>query len=317
MAVNDAILTLPGQLNGTGLSDAQFLKIFSGEVMTAFEERNVMKGLHQERTISQGKSASFPTIWKANARYHVPGTPILGSNKILHGERVITIDDLLIADVALYDLDEAKNHYDIRSEYSKQLGAALAREYDQKTLRVAILAARTAGAVTGAPGGTVLLHADYATDGKKLAEGIFKCAQTFDEKDVPEEDRNVVVKPAQYYMLAQTTDLINKDWGGAGVYAEGKILKVANITIVKSNNLPAGVVTAKDGEKNTYDGDFSKTVAACFTRHALGTVKLRDLTVQKSGADFNIMYQSTLMVAKYAMGHGVLRSECAIELAIS
>lgn len=209
---NISTMAAPGQLNGTGLTDAQFLKLFTGEVLTAFAENNIMKGLHRERTITHGKSASFPTIWKASAEYHKPGTPILGNNKILHGERIIHIDDLLTSSVFIYDLDEAKNHYEIRGDYSREVGAALAREYDQKTMRVACLAARTAGTVTGEPGGSAYASANFATDGKKLAGGIFTCAQTFDEKDVPDKnDRVVVVRPAQYYLLAQTTDLINKD----------------------------------------------------------------------------------------------------------
>lgn len=309
------MLSTPGQLNGTGLTDAQFLKIFSGEVLTAFDEHNVMQGLHRERTITQGKSASFPTMWKANARYHRPGTPILGNNKILHGERIINIDDLLTSDVFIYDLDEAKNHYDIRGEYSKQLGKALAREYDQTTMRVACLAARTSGAVTGAPGGSSFANASYATDGKVLAGGIFKCAQTFDEKDVPDgNDRVVVVKPAQYYLLAQQIELLNNQIGGIGVYKDGNVTKVANISIIKSNNVPNSVITAREGEKNDYTGNFSNTVAVCFTKDAIGTVKLRDLKVEKTSGDFGVVYQGVLIVAKYAMGHGILRSECAIEL---
>ena len=42
---------------------------------------------------------------------------------------------------------------------------------------------------------------------------IYLAAQTFDEKDVPEEDRHVMVKPAQYYALLNVKDLINKDIG--------------------------------------------------------------------------------------------------------
>lgn len=309
------MISYPGQLNGEGLTDAQFLKLFSGEVLTAFNEHNVMQGLHRERTIPHGKSASFPTIWKANARYHTPGTPILGNNKILHGERVINIDALLTSDVFIDDLDEAKNHYDVRGEYSKQVGRALAREYDQTTMRVAVLAARTAGAVTGAPGGSTFGNPAYPTDGRKLAEGIFKCAQTFDEKDVPDnDDRVVIVKPAQYYLLAQQIELLNKEIGGIGVYSDGKVNKVANITIVKSLNVPGSVVSPRTGENNTYSGNFSKTVAVCFTKDALGTVKLRDLKVERTTGDFGVVYQGVLIVAKYAMGHGVLRSECAVEL---
>lgn len=316
----DATRSNPGVANGDAgtyaKDNALFLKVFTGEVLTAFEESNVMKDLHKVRTITHGKSASFPVMGKAAARYHVPGTPVLGSNAIKHGEKTINIDDLLIADVFLYDLDDAKNHYDVRQEYSKQLGAALAREFDMKTMRVAILAARSAGTISDEPGGSVITNASYATDGELLASGIFKCAQIWDEKDVMDMERSVIVKPAQYYLLAQTTKVLNRDWGGAGVYAEGKVLKVSGVQIVKSNNVPAGVITAKAGENNTYNGDFSKTVALALQREAIGTVKLKDLTVQKSGADFNIMYQGDLMVAKYAMGHGPLRPACSIEIAL-
>lgn len=198
---DNLILSSPGAVNnvtGTYEQDnALFLKVFSGEVLTAFEEVNIAKDLHQMRTITEGKSASFPVMGKATARYHTKGTAILGSNLIAHNERVINVDDLLIADVALYDLDDAKNHYDVRQEYSRQLGFALAREFDKKVFRVACIAARTAGIIADEPGGTVLKNAAFATDGDILASGIFKCAQVWDEKDVLEWDRSIVVRPAQ------------------------------------------------------------------------------------------------------------------------
>ncbi len=49
-------------------------------------------------------------------------------------------------------------------------------------------------------------------------------------------------------------------------------------------------------------------------KQALGTVKLMDLAVERTSGDFEIMYQGTLMAAKYAMGHGILRPECAVEI---
>lgn len=313
--MSNLTLSLPGQNQLAGASDELFMKVFSGEVLAAFDEVNVMKDLHRVRTIDHGKSASFPILGKASARYHVAGEPILGSNKIATSERVINIDDLLIADVAIYDLDDAKNHYDVRQEYSKQLGHALAREFDKKTMRVGVLAARTAGLIDDEPGGSVINGgATVETDGEALAEAIFKCAQIWDEKDVLDWERTVIIRPAQYYLLAQTTKVLNRDWGGAGVYADGKVLKVAGVQLIKSNNLPNSVVEAVSGEKNTYNGDFSNTVALALQREAIGTVKLRDLSVQKSGSDFNVMYQSTLMLGKYAMGHGILRPSCAIEI---
>lgn len=312
---DNLILSRPGQQNKAGAVDALFMKTFTGEVMTAFEEVNIMKDMHRMRTIDHGKSASFAVLGKAAARYHVAGDPILGSNKIAANERIIHIDDLLIADVAIYDLEDAKNHYDVRQEYSKQLGWALAREFDKKTMRVGVLAARSPGIIDDEPGGAIIKGGPaVATDGEVLADSMFACAQIWDEKDIREWERTLIVRPAQYYLLAQTTKVLNRDWGGAGVYADGTVLKVAGIQIVKSNNLPNSVIDAIPGEKNDYSGDFTDTVALALQKEAIGTVKLKDLSVEKSGADFHIMYQSTMMVAKYAMGHGILRPGCAIEI---
>jgi len=48
-----------GQFNGTGDADAGFLKVFAGEVLTAFDTRVVAMSRQMLRTISSGKSASF------------------------------------------------------------------------------------------------------------------------------------------------------------------------------------------------------------------------------------------------------------------
>ena len=243
-----------GAANGAVANFAQknalFLKVFAGEVLTAFDETNVMKDLHVSRTISSGKSAQFPVTGKANAAYHTVGTPLLGTQNISHNEIVVNIDDVLIADTFIANIDEAKNHYDVRAEYSRLLGMALAKQFDVRCLQLGVLAARGSATVSGGNGGTAITDADAATNGASLAASIFAAAQAMDEKDVPENDRVAIVKPAQYYNLVQTTDVINRDFGGAGVYAEGTVLKVAGIQIVKSNNLPTTNVSAVSGENN-------------------------------------------------------------------
>ena len=128
---NDATLARLGVLNGTSdgsweQDNALFLEVFSGEVLTAFETATIFKPLHRVRTIQHGKSASFPVLGKMSARYHKPGEAILGSNNPPIGQRVIAIDDLLISDVFIYDLEDAKLHFDVRQEYSHQLGVSLA-----------------------------------------------------------------------------------------------------------------------------------------------------------------------------------------------
>lgn len=302
-----------GQINQAGSTDALFLKVYAGEVLTAFEQSVVMMDKHLVRTITHGKSAQFPATWKTDAAYHTPGNELLGSQKVSHAERIINIDDLLVSDTFIARIDEAKNHYDVRSIYSTEQGRALARKADKQLMQVGLLAARASATVTGGFGGSQLVNAAFDMDAETLISGIFNAAQVLDEKDIPDEERYCFLKPKHYYLLAQNTKLYNKDWGGMGVYAEGKILKVANITLVKTNNFPnANIASPESGTQNTYHGDFSDSVALVMHRSAIGTVKLLDLAVESA---YDIRRQGTLMVAKYAMGHGILRPECAVELA--
>lgn len=318
--MSNATLSRPGVFKGETdgsweQDNANFLKIFTGEVLTAFKAKCIMEALHRQRTIASGKSATFPVTGRAEAFYHVPGTAIMNGNQILHGEREIVVDDLLVAPVDIYNLDEAKNHYDVRSIYSAECGEALAKAKDKKCLQVAILAARAEPNLPGLPGGSVISDATYATDGELLGEALFTCAQVFDEKEVSEDGRVAVFRPAQYHLMAKAVKNLNKDWGGSGAYCDGTIFRIAGIDIKKSNHVPSSVIEAKKGENNKYIGDFTKTLGSVFHRDAFGTVKLKDLTVQKTSGDYEVVYQATKLVAKYAMGHGILRPECAIELA--
>ena len=74
----DNLVSRLGQSNLTGDTDALFLKVFSGEVLTTFEENNIMMPLHRVRTISSGKTAQFPTTGVAEAKYHTPGESLFG-----------------------------------------------------------------------------------------------------------------------------------------------------------------------------------------------------------------------------------------------
>lgn len=302
---NATILSL-GQNNG-GAADELFLKLYGGEVLVALEETCVVKDKHMIKTIQNGKSASFPATWKLTAAYHTPGAEIVGQSANV-SERVITIDDLLIADAFIANIDEAKNHYDARSIYSMETGRALANAWDKNVLQVGVLAARASTTVTGGNGGSEVIHADYKTVGATLAAGIFSAAQKLDEKDVAENDRYAYVRPAQYYLLSQTTSVINKDWGGSGVYAEGSVIKVAGVHIVKANHLPITNITTGVA---AYQGNFTTTAALVMNKMAVGTAKLLDLANE---AAYDIRRQGTLIVSKYAMGHGIIRPECAVEL---
>lgn len=304
-----------GQINGAGATDALFLKIFSGEVLTAFETASVTRDKHFVRSIASGKSASFPATWKVTGGYHTPGAEIVGQTSNVN-ERVITIDDLLVSSVFIPNIDEAKNHFDYRSTYSKECGVFLGTNWDKNILQLMVLAARASATVSGAYGGTSLTSTGtlYKTSASDLIAGFYASAQAMDEKDIPESSQKYgYVRPAQYYLLAGTPNslLTHVDYNGGqnnGSFAKAKVVEVAGIQLVKTNNLPTTVVNSGP---SAYQGDFTKTAAVITTADAVGTVKLLDL---QSEMEYDIRRQGTLIVAKYLMGHGILRPECAVEL---
>ncbi len=306
--------------------------MFSGEVLTAFSENNVFSdALHTVRTISSGKSAQFPVTGTATAAYHTPGNLLTGG-AILHNEKVINIDDLLIAQSFVANIDELMNHYDVRAIYASELGKALAKRYDQNVAKCISNASRASTTLTGGSGGTVLTLANGNTassdvTGDELAAAIYDIAQAFDERDIPKTDRFVVLPPAEYYKLPESaTRTISTDYnpGGNGSFASGTVLQVAGMPVIMSNNIsqenkPPGGSDANElgGSNNTYAGDDSKTIGLVFHKSAVGTVKLLDLQTEISGNDYSVMYQGTLMVAKYALGHGILRPEAAATIKLS
>ena len=312
--MSNATVSRIGQAAGSGSTTALFLKVFAGEVITAFETANSTLDKHMVRTISSGKSAQFPVTGKATASYHTIGNEITGGT-LTHNERVISIMDLLIAPVFIARIEEAMNHYDVRSIYSSELGRALANQMDKHVYQAMLLASR-ASAASPQAAGQQETDADFATNAASAAATIFSAAGKLDALDIPADDRYCAVAPATYYNLIQGTTVINRDWGGSGSYSDGKVLKVAGINIVPTNNLPSTNINSgvAQGSDASLAGDFSNTVGLVWHKSCAGTVKLLDLSTEM---EYDMRRQGTLMVAKYAMGHGILRPEAAIEIKTS
>ena len=144
----NATVSRIGQVNASGDADALFLKVFAGEVLQSYEQYTVTSDKHMLRSISSGKSAQFPVMGRLSAEYHTPGAEIVGS-QLNHNEKIITINDLLISHSFLSNLDEAKNHYDVRSVYTTEMGRALAFQMDKHVLQMMVAAAKTTTANVG------------------------------------------------------------------------------------------------------------------------------------------------------------------------
>ncbi|AXN54099.1 capsid protein [Pelagibacter phage HTVC109P] len=314
-----------GKVNASGTEDALFLKVFAGEVLTSFDRASVTQGAEMVRSISSGKSATFPVMGRVGAAYHVAGAEITGSD-VNHNEKVITINDLLLSSVFLSNIEEAKNHWDVRSAYSTEIGRALAFQKDKHILQTIGQAAQASANVSdsGYGSGTVITNtsiasATAATAANGMIDSLFDAAKAMDANYVPKEGRKAFIRLEEYYKLANATNAVNVDFSGGanGGVADGKVLKVAGIELIPTAHFVASDLsssTAVDAGK-TATGAYPQRVNlanyVCLVSHpsAAGTVKLMDLAVE---SEYDIRRQGTLMVAKYAMGHGVLRPEAAV-----
>ena len=308
--------------SGSTRDDALFLKVFAGEVITSFDRASKTQGADMVRSISNGKSASFPVMGRIGAAYHAVGAEILG-DAVNSAEKVITINDLLISSVFVSNIEEAKNHWDVRSAYSTEMGRALSFQKDKHILQTIGQATLASANVTGGDATTNITNTGIAsstdaTAANAMIDAIFAAAKELDANYVPSEGRKCFMRLEEYYKLANATNAVNVDFSGGanGGVASGKVARIAGIELVPVPHFVTGNVTATTEKGSATNGgsfpqavNLTNFVALVSHPSAVGTVKLMDLAVEK---EYDIRRQGTLMVAKYAMGHGVLRPESAV-----
>lgn len=313
-------ISQPGLNQGQTDALAGFLKVFSGEVISAFERSALAVNNHLMRTISSGKSASFPVMGRAKAAYLGAGQSLDEIREAIpHNEKIIGIDGLLTSDQMVTDIYEAMSHFDVRNEYSKQMGEALAVSADGAILaEIAKLAVEQKENITGLGKGVILDKKLDASDmgiteaeGKMIVQMLLELKAKFSNQYVPATERYVYMKPDGVAALVASWNAINRDFGAVGTLTDGNITKIAGFNIIEVPHLTDGGADGTHVLRSGTAHDFPSTykdkcvfVAAHHT--AVGTVKLKDLAVETGR---RIEYQATQLVAKYSMGHGGLRPE--------
>ena len=251
-----------GQTNAANDTRSLFLKLYAGEVMTAFQTKNIMMEYCRTRTISKGKSAQFIMTGKyRDAAYHTPGEEIAPAATAKNSERIVTVDDLLINAQFIPNIDEAMQHYDVRSVYTQEAGYGLSKVADQNIIRTAVKAALA----TNKQRASKLIddykafddedftaNVDFASsfaNSKKLkyfVEGIIEAKRILEMAGAPLEDLVCVTGTDQYYKLFMAAtngeslaDLVvfNRDIGGTGSYTSVNLPSIAGIPVVKTPHM--------------------------------------------------------------------------------
>ena len=322
------------QGKGQSASDklALFLKVFGGEVLTAFARTSVTASRHMVRSISSGKSAQFPVLGRTQAAYLSPGENLDDIRKdIKHTEKTITIDGLLTADVLIYDIEDAMNHYDVRSEYTSQLGESLAMAADGAVLaEIAglcnlpdssnenIAGLGSASVIETTQAKTALT--DQVALGKEIIAALTKARAALTKNYVPASDRVFYCDPDSYSAILAALMPNAANYAALIDPEKGSIRNVMGFEVVEVPHLTAGGAGTSrantDGQKHGFPegvGGNNKVakinvIGLFMHRSAVGTVKLRDLALERAR---RANFQADQIIAKYAMGHGGLRPEAA------
>ena len=253
-----------GQVNETGDARSLYLKLYAGEVMTAFQTKNIMMNYTRTRNIKKGKSAQFIMTGKhRTAGYHTPGNEIVPAVTAAQTERIVTIDDLLIVNQFIPNIDEAMSQYDIRSVYTQEAAYGLAYAADKNILRMAIKAALTTSKAASA----ALVQGDVPWDDEdytanvtyasladscksvKFMEGVIEAKRILETAGAPLDDLVVVCATDIYYHMfksgtnGETTanlHLFNSDVGGSGSVKDVNLPTIAGIPVVRSPHIGSG-----------------------------------------------------------------------------
>lgn len=333
--VQGAAATWGAGAAGLDADRALMLKLGAAEVLDSFLRTTVFKGKVRERNIRGGKSVAFPITGRLEAKYHQPGTAITGSTNTSDlNERVISLDALMIADTAILEVDELMSYFDVRQVYTTELGRALAYEYDKRVARMIFAAASNAtqplakAINANKTGNAITLGADYTgagatrqAKGDALVNAIFDARVAFEQKDVPVDGMYAVFTPEDYFLISQSSRAINADFngggGGNGTIASGQVLQVAGIPVLMSNHVTQANYTLVAGD---YNADYAQNLSKCkgliFSKEAVGVLTLLSPSLQMTGPEYKVQYQADLMVARQAIGMGVLRAESACKIVI-
>jgi hypothetical protein len=338
----------PTQINVSGTSEELVIPVAADRVMLSYEDKTVLDSRIQTMTAPAGaESVQFDMIGDASTIYREVGKSILNDSSVAtndtpsratggggtfmeainHGRRKVYLDrPLLGGPVFIDDFQGFISTLDRGGETPilGKLGYAIAKDSDILGMRTAIRAAAPA-TITGyldwsaseiptefrpsTQGENWFVDANAKVDGSALLDQIRVLSEYWDDNNVPDEGRVMFLRPAQYNLLVQNQDLLNRDYGGAnGIFSDGTVYRAWGIELVKTTLLPNTDVSA-DGTSQqrgtTYSVDCAHVAGLGVQSEALAKARSEGISLMTK--DLGFEYGGTGMVAEATFGFDCLR----------
>lgn len=192
------------------LSNA-FVTLFDTEVKQGYQGESMLKECVRFRGGVEGSTHKFPKLAKGQATARIPQSDVVPINAQFSNVTV-TIEDFIAAEYS--DIfNQSKVNFDERRELVQMLSKAIGRKHDQIILD-ALENSSTSLTVANSVGGTTTnLNVAKLRNAKKL----------LDQKNVPAEDRHIVIHANSLDNLLSETSVTSSDFNTVKALVSGEL----------------------------------------------------------------------------------------------
>lgn len=243
-----------GAAIGINNADVFIPEIWSSEIKRERDTNFIFKsGLSLLPMVGKkGDVVHIPEISRLAVNDKIYNTPVTLQSRT-EGEYTITVDKYKEASFMIEDIVSVQAAYNLRSEYTREAGYALAQDIDNYVLGLRADVAKYSDQVIFASSDGTVSGTPQSLD----RASILAAKQILDEAKVPMQGRILYVSPAQAIDLLTIEQFISADYINGGMPTmTGMVGSLYGISIVVSNNI---VTNSVDGYTNGAGGVPSPT----------------------------------------------------------
>jgi hypothetical protein len=290
MALDDVFtVTRPNQRNAD-TTDPFALAVaeYSGIVEGTIARRSVTQGWIPVKNIRGTSSIRDEAVGGAGLVKITPGATPDGQGATKFGRSTLTIEAHCLARETMALLDTFQMDRDKRAEIGEEHGKHIAKFMDKALLIQAIKASQrttsmfhdgTTELPNHAGGSTATFaNAGDVSDPALFIAKLIELIKTMEGKDIDmhKDGLVLIVKPTEFWTLAQAEQLINQDYVTAmGNKVEGgMVLKTYGIPVVSTNNYAGGEnisghLLSTTLNSDAFDGNYTKVKATLCSPRAV------------------------------------------------
>ena len=207
-----------------------FVTLFDSEVKQAYQAESLLRGTMRTRTGVAGNIVKFPKIGKGVATVRVPQTDVTPLI-VTYSQVTATMSDFIAAEYS--DIFQQSHiNFDERSELVQVVSKSIARRMDQLCIDALVGNAGTTVATTIGPGGNTNMN----------IEKLRATSKAMNAKNVPAEDRYLLMNSSQLDALLGETEITSQDFASVKALVRGEINTFMGFNILSMGDRDEGGV---------------------------------------------------------------------------